>query len=258
MLTKKDIFNTLKSIGLKSNDSIMIHSSLKAIGEIEFGATGLINALKEYFYDGTIMMPSHTWSFMNKDLDVLDLEQENSCVGVLPNIALRMGFIRSFHPTHSIVLYGKNIDYIKYDDNQKTPVSATSCFGMLHTINAKILFLGASLIKNTFIHSIEEKYNVPNRLSEHTYKFYSKKGDIIKEYNMKKHYSTLNPHLSEHYIKLEEPMIELGIASYFKFGNANSIIVDAKKCYDFTCMLLEKDLHIFDDLKLIDKSLYKK
>jgi aminoglycoside 3-N-acetyltransferase len=68
------------------------------------------------------MMPSHTWSFMNKDLDVLDLEQENSCVGVLPNIALRMGFIRSFHPTHSIVLYGKNIDYIKYDDNQKTPV----------------------------------------------------------------------------------------------------------------------------------------
>ena len=78
MLTKKDIFDTLKSIGLKSNDSIMIHSSLKAIGEIEFGASGLINALKEYFYDGTIMMPSHTWNFMNKDLDVLDLEQENS------------------------------------------------------------------------------------------------------------------------------------------------------------------------------------
>lgn len=257
MLTRKMIFDTLKELGLKNTDNIMIHSSLKSIGEIEGNGLGLIECLKEYFNEGLVMLPMHTWSFMNNDLDILDLSKENSCVGILPNLALRSGFIRSFHPTHSIVAYGKNASsYIKYDDNAKTPVPYDGCFGMLHTIDAKILFLGASLIKNTFIHSIEEKYNVPNRFTNHTYKFYSKKGDIIKEYNVKKHYSTLNPHLSEHYIKLEKPMIDLGIAKFFKFGNANSIIIDSKKCYELTCKLLEQDLHIFDDLKPIDEKLY--
>ncbi len=252
MLTKEEIFKTLKDIGLKSNDVVMIHSSLHNIGKIEGNAEGLISYLKEYFKDGLILLPCHTWSFINKDDDILNLDEENSCVGMLPNIALKSSFIRSHHPTHSIVAYGNNAkEYIELDNDVNTPVSPKGCFGSLYKYNAKILFLGCPLTKNTFIHSIEEEFNVPDRFTSHIFHFYSKNKDGIYEYNMPKHYSSLNPHISENYIKLEKPMIEKGIAQYFTFGEAKSIIVDSKKCYLYVSSLLKENTHIFDDNKEI-------
>ena len=110
LLTKKEIFKVLNELNLKSNDNILIHSSLKSIGKIEGDAEGLIDALKEYFKDGMILFPTHSWSFMKNDGDVLNLNEANSCVGALTNIALKKGFKRSHHPTHSVCGYGKNID----------------------------------------------------------------------------------------------------------------------------------------------------
>ena len=46
LLTKKEIFKVLNELNLKSNDNILIHSSLKSIGRIEGDAEGLIDALK--------------------------------------------------------------------------------------------------------------------------------------------------------------------------------------------------------------------
>jgi len=257
MLTKNEIFDTLKKLNLKSNDAIMIHSSLRSIGEIEGRAEGLLDALKEYFKDGLIMIPSHTWSFMNKDGQVLDLNEPNSCVGELANVALREGFVRSFHPTHSIVAWGKNAnEYIKNDDISVTPTNPDGCFGRLHEIDAKILFLGALLSKNTFIHTIEEFFGVGDRLSQHVYTFYTKKGNDIRTYHVHKHECSINPHISEHYMKLEKPMIKLGIAKYFKFGDANSIIVNSKECYNLVYKLLNQDIHLFDTPDEIDEKLY--
>ena len=248
MLTKENLFKTLSNIGLKSDDTVMIHSSLRSIGKIEGDGEGLISYLKEYFKDGLIIFPCHTWAIINKDGETLNLKEENSCVGELPNIALRSAFIRSHHPTHSVVCFGKKAkEYISLDNNSSTPVSPTGCFGSLHKLNAKILFLGCSLTKNTFIHSIEEEFNVPDRFTNHIYHFYSKDDEGTYEYFMPKHYSSLNPHISENYLKLEKPLIDLGIAHYFTFGEAHSIIIDAKKCYDYVSNLLKENLHIFDD-----------
>jgi len=258
MLTRELMFKIFKELNLKNNDTIMIHSSLKAIGKIEGNAEGLIEALKEYFNEGLILLPCHTWATMKEDNQILDLNEENSCVGELPNIALRMGFIRSFHPTHSIVAYGKDAEsYIKYDDVTSTPASPNGCFGRLHERNAKILFLGAKLSKNTFIHSIEERFDVPDRFTDKIYHFITKKGEIVKEYNICKHYSSLNPHISDNYVIIEKPMKELGISKYFKFGNADSILVDSKLCYDLVCKILSKDVHAFDYPIELKENLYK-
>lgn len=258
MLNKEKIFNIFKELGLKNTDNILIHSSLKNIGKIEGNAEALLDIICQYFNEGLVILPCHTWSFMNNDLDVLNLDEENSCVGMLPNIALRKGFLRSFHPTHSIVCYGKNADkYILNDNETSTPANPNGCFGKLKDINAKILFLGAKLSKNTFIHSIEEEFNVPDRLTNHIFKFYVKKNEVFKEYHVHKHYSTLNPHISENYMKLEKPMIELNIAKKFQFGDAESIIVDAKKSYDYVSKLLSVNLHIFDYPDEINEEYYK-
>ena len=249
LLTKKEIFKVLNELNLKSNDNILIHSSLKSIGRIEGDAEGLIDALKEYFKDGMILFPTHSWSFMKNDGDILNLNEANSCVGALTNIALKKGFKRSHHPTHSVCGYGKNIDdYLKYDNESKTPVSPNGCFGQLKNYNFKILFLGAKISKNTFIHSIEEEYDVLDRFTSHIYHFYSFDGFNKYEYYMPKHYTSYNPHISDNYIKIYDGLKEKSILKEFLFGNAKSCMIDAKKCYEYVSNLLKGNKHYFDKL----------
>lgn len=256
MLNKKEIINILNENNFKSNDKILIHSSLKSIGEIDGGAKTLIDALKQYFKDGLVIFPTHTWSFMNSDEQILDLRESNSCVGALTNVALKSGFERSFHPTHSVCAYGENAhSYLRHNDNSNTPVNPNGCFGILHEMNAKILFIGAPISKNTFIHSIEERFNVPDRFTSHIYHLFSTNGDETKEYYMPKHYSSLNPHISNNYLKLEAPFLKLSISRQFKFGNAKCTLIDSKKCFDFVSYLLNNNLHIFDDDLNIERNL---
>ena len=44
MYTKQDLIQCLKDMGLKSTDAIMVHSSMKAIGEVEGGADTVVDA----------------------------------------------------------------------------------------------------------------------------------------------------------------------------------------------------------------------
>lgn len=254
MLTKDKIFEVFKNLDLKKNDTIMIHSGLRAIGKIDGNAEGLIEALKEYFNEGLIIFPTHTWDTMKIDDMVFDANTSNSCVGALTNVArLSDGFVRSLHPTHSVCAYGKKaLEYVSLDDNATTPVGPNNCFGALKDMNAKILFLGAPLSKNTFIHSIEEEYDVADRFTNHIYHFTSKNNDKTIEYYMPKHYSTLSAHISEHYEKLLPLFLNKGIAKAFTFGNAESYLVDAKKSHTLVCEILDNDIHAFDDFREIN------
>ena len=249
MLNKDKIYKILNELNLKKNDNILIHSSLKSIGKIEGDAIELIEALKSYFTEGMILFPTHTWSFMKNDGDILNLNEANSCVGALTNIALKNGFIRSHHPTHSVCGYGKNVEnYLKFDDDSKTPVSPNGCFGHLKDYNFKILFLGAKISKNTFIHSIEEEYNVSDRFTSHIYHFYSTDGINKYEYYMPKHYTSYNLHISDNYIKIYDDLLKNNILKEFEFGDAKSCMIDAKECYKYVSNILKNNNHYFDKI----------
>lgn len=250
--SKEDIIFDLKLNGFKSTDNLMLHSSLKSFGNII--GQDIIDAFIEYINEGLVMLPTHTWSFMKNDEQVLDLNEANSCVGALTNIALKTpGFKRSFHPTHSICAYGKDKEkYLALDLNSKTPVDPNGCFGSLWKIGTKILFLGAPLSKITFVHSIEEEMNVNDRFTEHIYHFFSRDNDKTVEYYMPKHYSTKAEHLSEHYAKLLPEMLKKGIAQQMYIGNSKTYCIDACKCREYVLYLLNKDIHIFDDYRKIE------
>lgn len=251
MLLKKDISNILKSAGLQSNDTVLIHSGLKAIGKTEGDAEGIVSEFMRYFSDGLLVFPTHTWVAMQKDGDIFDTEVSPSCVGTLTEIARKTpGFIRSMHPTHSVCAYGKNAQwYVDHDLTACSPVGPENCFGVLKNMNAKILFLGAPLSKNTFIHSIEEEFSVADRFTSHIYRFISQGQGIRREYHMPKHYSTLSAHISEHYEKLLPLLLKENIAKAFLFGDAVSYQIDAKACHTLVSRILSKDIHAFDSFK---------
>ena len=61
MLTREDIRNGLRDLGLKQGDHVVVHSSLSSLGYLEGGADAVIDALEEAVTpDGTLVMPTYS------------------------------------------------------------------------------------------------------------------------------------------------------------------------------------------------------
>ena len=249
MFNENDFLKDLIDAGLKPYDKVMIHSSFSKIKDIEGGAKTILKALKDYFSEGLVLLPTHTWDSMKEDDAIFDKKKANSCVGYLTNMAIKdKDFIRSNHPTHSVVAYGNDAqNYIKDDDYATTPVSPDGSFGKLKD-GGKILFIGCPLSKNTFIHSIEEEMDVPNRFTEHIYKFYTKLQDgSMMEFNMPRHYNEYCAHISDNYEKLLPIFIATGACKKVRLLNSTSYLLDAAKAYQIVKNILANDIHAFDD-----------
>ena len=65
MYTKSDLKADLAAMGLQGNETVIIHSSLKSIGEVENRADGILDALEEFFAPGLLIFPSMTYSTVN-------------------------------------------------------------------------------------------------------------------------------------------------------------------------------------------------
>lgn len=256
MYTKQNLKQDLEMMGLLSTDTIMIHSSMKSIGEVENGADTVIDALMEYFSQGLLMTPAHTWAQMSGSYSVFDPITEPACVGIIPNLFLkRQGVMRSLHPTHSIAAFGKKASsYIEGEENSTTPCTPGGCWDRLREIEAKILLVGVTHIRNTFIHSVEEVYEVPERLTAMPTSFQIKMPDGgLKEVKIYRHYNPYTAHISEAYDKLEQAFYDTGAAKKGRFGDAECILCDARAIFEVTGRILERELNCLIDREEIPK-----
>ena len=104
--TYEDLLFDIKNAGIKNDEVLMIHSSLRSVGKISGGAENLVKAFINVMPNGLLIFPTHTWASIQKDEMVFDNEESVSCVGALTNVARKMpGFKRSMHPTHSVCAY---------------------------------------------------------------------------------------------------------------------------------------------------------
>lgn len=257
--TKEDFIKDLENMGLDRGDAIMVHSSFKSIGEVEGGADTVVDAFMEYFKDGLLLMPTHTWKQMGEDYPVFNPRTEEACVGIIPNrFWIREGVVRSLHPTHSVAAYGVGaMEYVAGEENQRTPCAPEGCWGRLADANAKILLLGVTHIRNTYIHAIEEIYDVPGRLTEKPTLFYVEMPDgSRKEVPMHRHYSPKTPHISESFDKMLEGYFATGACKEVSFGDARCILCDAKRLLEVTGRILKKEPGCFLDREKIPADWY--
>ena len=173
MLTRKDILKQLFELGAPRDNVVLVHTSLKKIGEVEGGAETVLDALIEYFTaeGGLLCIPTHTWGFQNDTTrPTLDYTAPDTCIGVLPTVAARdKRAYRSDHPTHSMAVFGaenKVLEFISGEKNVTTTTSPDGCYGKLWQRGGKILLVGVGQDKNTFLHSVEEMLGVQNRISD--------------------------------------------------------------------------------------------
>ena len=57
--TKKDLKEQLYQMGLDGTETILIHSSMKAIGDVEGGAETVLDTWMEYFKGGLLLSLIH-------------------------------------------------------------------------------------------------------------------------------------------------------------------------------------------------------
>ena len=124
MYTKAELKQQLQNAGLTGKETILIHSSMKAIGEVESGADTVLDAWMEYFADGLLLLPTHTWANVNAEHPVYDYRSTPSCVGLLTNLfRLRAGVVRSLHHTHSLAGFGKGAaEYLAGGGREQYPL----------------------------------------------------------------------------------------------------------------------------------------
>lgn len=261
MYTKQNIIDSIIDFGIKPTDTLLVHSSMKAIGEVDGGADTVLDAFIEYMQDdGLLIFPTHTWEQINDEYNVFNPMTEPSCVGILTNLfRIRPGVIRSLHPTHSVAALGKDaLEYTSGEEQYNTPCSRNGCWGKLYNRKAKILFLGCSLQRNTFIHGVEEWNNIPGRLTEkpRQLKIVTPDGDIL-ERSFHSHYFP-NGNISDNYDKLLPPFLHLDIAKKGFIGDAESVLCDAVGMTEITSKFLQKNPRLFDDKSPIPEEWYLK
>lgn len=259
--TKEQLKQQLEAMGLKRSDAVMVHSSMKSIGPVEGGADTVIDAFMEYLSDGLFMTPAHTWKQMSGEYNLFDPATEPACVGIIPNLFLkRPGVVRSLHPTHSIAAYGAGAAaYVADEENATTPCTPGGCWDRLRTIHAKILLIGVTHIRNTFIHSIEEVWDVPERLTAEPTAFQIRMPDgTLKPVLMHRHYNPHTAHISEAFDKMKEGYFETGAARSVCFGDAECILCDAEKMFEVTSRILSRERGCFIDREEIPRKWYIK
>ncbi|TAH69658.1 MAG: AAC(3) family N-acetyltransferase [Anaerolineaceae bacterium] len=259
MYTKQDLLESISKIEILPTDTLMVHSSMKAIGEVEGGADTVLDAFIQYLQDdGLLIFPTHTWEQINDEYNVYDPMTEPSCVGILTNLFLkRPGVIRSLHPTHSVAALGKDAAYYTSgEEHFDTPCSRNGCWGKLYDRKAKILFLGSSLKKNTYIHGVEEWNHIPNRLMEkpRQLKIKAPDGRII-DRPFHSHFFT-GGDISQNYDKILPPLLHYGVAKRGKIGDAESVLCDAVEMANITSEFLQRNPKIFEDSNPIPEDWY--
>ncbi len=249
MYTKEDLINCLSDMRIDPKGTVLVHSSMKAIGEVEGGADTVLDAFSEYMRDGLLIFPTHTWDTVNRKHPVMDAAAEPACVGILPNLFMkRPGVLRSLHPTHSVAALGKDAEeYVKGEQNVQTPCGRRGCWGKLVDRDAQIIFLGCPTTCNTLLHGTEEWEDIPGRLETEPVYFTVIDTDGTR-YPVTQ-YRHNSSHPSRFYGKMEPVFVQRGVMHYGTFGDAHCAIGSAAGMNRVTAEYLSRDPELFSDAR---------
>lgn len=235
MVTQADIHSFLKSIGVTASDTVLVHTSMRSLGEVDGGCDGLIDAFTSYLSDGLFIVPTHTWANVGAAQPVYDVKKTVPCIGALPTVAaFRADGVRSLHPTHSVAAFGKSAkEFVAGEEKAGSPCPVGGVWSRLYDEDAKILLLGVGLDRNTYTHAVDELLDIPGRLADEIELTIIDHDGISHDEKFKKHGKTG----SDNYENLRKPFEALGAMTNSKLGNAKVGVVSARRATEVLKLL---------------------
>ncbi len=235
MYSIETLVQQVKAMGVREGDLLTVHSSLKAIGEVENRGEGIITALRKAVGKGLLLVPAHTWRDIWAE-GVFDVRKSMPCIGTLPAIAVQLAnkaydegdltVRRSLHPSHSVVAFGERArEYIRDDELVETAIPLRSSYGNLKTHGGKILLAGVGLNRNTFLHMVHE-WLATELLPQQDLTVVDYDGNK----RARKMCKTYGDH--EPFVLYRESLEKAGAVTYGQFGAAPAILCDAQKSFE--------------------------
>jgi aminoglycoside 3-N-acetyltransferase len=230
-LTRQDIVNDLRALGVGPGMTLMVHSSLAALGHVEGGAGAVIEALIEAVGpEGTVAMPAMSGG-------VFEIETSPSNVGTITEVFRTWpGVKRSFHPSHSACAIGPRANFLLEDTlDHPTAIGAESPWGRLARLpEAHVLLLGVDQDRNTLLHHPEEVVRAP-------YLSTIERRYIDEDGNERTKTLELFPGPHRDFIGLEPIIRESGAMRVGRVGNAVARLMHATTTVEAVTEALRRD-----------------
>ncbi len=266
MFTKAFLKEQLEQLEVPENAVVMLHSSLRAVGETEGRGQGLLEVLINHFTrgKGLLCFPTHTWGIKEDEEKIrLDLTKNETCVGMLTKLAsAHPDSLRSLHPTHSVAVFGDRKmaeEYIYHDALATSSTDPAASYGKLYDCDGYVMLVGVGHNKNTYIHSVEEMLNVPNRLTKDPVKFKVRLADgTVVEHAIHCHSAEGIGDVSRFYVKYEPAFRKHGAIKDGMLGNAKVQLCSAKIMKDVVQLVRKRSggAEILSDESPLNESWY--
>ncbi|CAM3712021.1 AAC(3) family N-acetyltransferase [Marinicrinis lubricantis] len=247
MHTKESLIEQLERLGIDPEGTLLIHSSMKSMGQVEGGADTVLDAFTEYMKDGLLVFPTHTWKYINAENPKFDVDKSPSNVGILTELfRKRPGVVRSLHPTHSVAAWGRDaIEFTTGDHLFDTPCARGSAWGKLLDRKATILLVGVDLRRNTFIHGVEEWADIPGRMTDDHEMLYTVLPDGTEIPVPSRRHCGLS--WSQHFWKVDGVLERKGAMYKGQLGDAVVRVCDAAGVANVLTDMLKDNPDLFSD-----------
>lgn len=181
-VTRESLASDLLRLGVRSGDTLLVHSAMRHIGWVEGGASTVVNALLDVSGPGgTIVVPTQTlnnrdpsrwrhqpvpraeWPALRATLPAFDraktpsvgMGQVAECARTWPNA------VRSGHPLTSFAAIGARARTLMATHSLNSMLGEESPLAALEQIDARVLLIGVGFDKCTAFHLAE--YRLPFR-----------------------------------------------------------------------------------------------
>ena len=158
--TVNDIIRFLTELGLKKNDTVLIHSNIATLGKVENGLDGIVAALLDVIGNkGNLVVPTFSFSFCKGE--VFDIQNTKSEVGIFTEYIRNLNSsVRSLHGITSFSAIGNDAKNLM-SMSDKTSYGFGSVPANLRKAGCKILQFGTPYISHT--HYVERLVGVEYR-----------------------------------------------------------------------------------------------
>lgn len=245
MFTKEQLRAQLEELGVPRDRVVLVHSSLRAVGQTEGRGEGLLEVLIGHCTSqgGLLCIPTHTWAFGGREIP-LDMMQPETCIGTLPNIAARHPLgRRTAHPSHSMAVFGDPTRVAAFTAGEGlrvTPCHPAGCYGKICEMDGCILLVGVGHNRDTYLHCVEEMLDVPNRLGEVKKRRVRYPDGRVEAYDHCGHHAEGIRDVSAHFPKYEPAFRHHGCIRDGWIGNAPTQLCSARGMRDVMRLVWER------------------
>lgn len=247
----KDIGSALAQTGIAVGDTVVMHSSLFHLGQLEGVPikecpARVVQAICDHLgEEGTLAVPAPNWDYGQKrqPFDIRHTPVTKS-LGVIGNHMIKLPDARrSPNPIFSIAAVGPQAGTI-CEGGVATAFGVDSAWDRMFSLNADMLFLGCDISVMTFVRYIEHRFGVPylyNKLFDVPILDNGKPLDMAVVALLRYAHCPVQYDLSG----LERLLREAGALREASLGGAKVHAVRMDKCFAIAVEALKKDIHFF-------------